>query len=166
MAVGRFQVMAVLQAARAYVLGLPLDMAKSWGLNRAIFYAAAKRGFRTFKAVGRPAGQAVLVEKKPEEELENIFHLGDEIAFVVKEGDKMYFAIGGKKITPKDFARQIEARFGKLFPKIWEEAVQIVSQYDKKVLLSQREFYKRVYEPRRDVLAQKWSKMVEEHAKR
>jgi hypothetical protein len=43
--VGRFQVMALLQAARAKVLGYPLDEAQSFGLNRAIFYAAAKRGF-------------------------------------------------------------------------------------------------------------------------
>jgi hypothetical protein len=44
--IGRFQVMAILQAARAEALGLPEDSAYSWGLNRAIFYAAAKRGFR------------------------------------------------------------------------------------------------------------------------
>ncbi|HEY6237898.1 MAG TPA: hypothetical protein VIZ68_01770, partial [Thermoplasmata archaeon] len=44
--VTRFVVMAVLQAARAHSLGLPRESAFSWGLNRAIFYAAAKRGFR------------------------------------------------------------------------------------------------------------------------
>src|SRR5205085_12635879 len=44
--VGRFQVMATLQAARAQELGLAPDEAKSWGLNRAVFYAVAKRGFR------------------------------------------------------------------------------------------------------------------------
>jgi len=38
--------MALLQAARAHVLGLPLESAYSWGLNKAIFYAAAKRGFK------------------------------------------------------------------------------------------------------------------------
>jgi hypothetical protein len=42
--VGRFQVMALLQAVRAKALGYPLDEAESFGLNRAIFYAAAKRG--------------------------------------------------------------------------------------------------------------------------
>jgi hypothetical protein len=44
--VTRFVVMAMLQAARAESLGLPRDSAYSWGLNRAIFYAAAKSGFR------------------------------------------------------------------------------------------------------------------------
>ena len=52
MAVGRFQVMTLLQAARAHVLGLPLESAYSWGLNRAIFIAAAKRGFKGGSASG------------------------------------------------------------------------------------------------------------------
>ena len=37
--VGRFQVMATLQAARARALDLPADSARSWGLNRAVYYA-------------------------------------------------------------------------------------------------------------------------------
>ena len=52
---GRFQVMATLQAARAYVLGLPVASAKSFGLNRAIFYAAAKRGFKGKGGVKPPS---------------------------------------------------------------------------------------------------------------
>src|SRR5689334_20610316 len=42
--ISRFHVMAVLQAARAIALGLDPDESKSWGLNRALFYAAAKKG--------------------------------------------------------------------------------------------------------------------------
>ena len=38
--------MAVLQAARAHVLGLPPESAKSWALNRANFITADKRGFK------------------------------------------------------------------------------------------------------------------------
>ncbi len=34
-----------LQAARTFLLGLILELAESWGLNRVIFCAAAKRGF-------------------------------------------------------------------------------------------------------------------------
>jgi len=40
----RLQVMATLQAARAFLLGLILELAKSRGLNRVIFCAVAKRG--------------------------------------------------------------------------------------------------------------------------
>ena len=39
--ISRFQIMAILQAARAQELGLRVEEAKSWGLNRALFYAAA-----------------------------------------------------------------------------------------------------------------------------
>lgn len=52
--IGRFQVMALLQAARAKVLGYSLDEAQSFGLNRAIFYAAAKRGFRGATSAKHP----------------------------------------------------------------------------------------------------------------
>ena len=44
--INRFCVMATLQAARAHLLGLKLDEAYSWGLTKAIFFAAAKRGFK------------------------------------------------------------------------------------------------------------------------
>ena len=78
MAIGRFQVMAMLQAARAYRLGLPLESSLSWGLNRAIFYAAAKRGFRRLKMPRRPRGEALA---KPLLEERAVFYLGDEMAY-------------------------------------------------------------------------------------
>jgi hypothetical protein len=53
--VGRFQVMALLQAARAKALGYPLDEAESFGLNRAIFYAAAKGDLKAVPAPNIPA---------------------------------------------------------------------------------------------------------------
>src|ERR1051326_3125086 len=61
--VGRFQVMALLQAARAKALGYPLDEAESFGLNRAIFYAAAKRGFKGGTGSKHPGEQHVLTER-------------------------------------------------------------------------------------------------------
>ncbi len=74
MKVGRFQVMSLLQAARAYVLGLPLESAHSWGLNRAIFIAAAKRGF---KGGGGGRGTASGVGSKRAA----TYFLGDDMAF-------------------------------------------------------------------------------------
>jgi len=44
--IGRFQVMGLLQAARYYLLTDDLERAKSFGLNRAIFYAWAKKHVR------------------------------------------------------------------------------------------------------------------------
>ena len=73
--VTRFVVMAVLQAARAQTLGLPHDSALSWGLNRAIFYAAAKRGFKPTppSADSTPTSPAVTSSTE-------VYRLGDEEA--------------------------------------------------------------------------------------
>ena len=158
MSVGRFQVMALLQAARAYVLGLPVELAFSWGLNRAIFYAAAKRGFRRRPRVAPRAPE--VVRRKPVEETPEVYHLGDEMAYKREVGGKTYFTIGGDVQTLEDFKRQIEARFGPAFERAWEAAVNLVKQFDEEVLLSQRLFYEKVYKPRRDELAKKWSMMA------
>ncbi len=166
--VGRFQVMATLQAARAYALGYSLEEAKSFGLNRAIFYAAAKKGFKSpkfRKKIKLPRWKLIRkFSEKEIEEMENNFtieRLGDEMAYCTKVGDKRFFIIGDEIQTPEDFEKQIEKRFKGKFDEAWKEALEIVKSYDKGVLLSQRYFYEAVYKPRRDELAKKWSQMVE-----
>lgn len=154
--IGRFQVMALLQAARAYILGLPLDQAKSWGLNRAIFYAAAKRGFKGKSPLTAEFRKA----KERPEEGPAVFKLGDEMAFTELIKGKQYFTIGGRVQLPEDFERQIEWRFGPAFEQAWNEALELVKNHERKTLLSQHEFYRRVYLPNRDRLAEKWSKVV------
>jgi len=153
MKVGRFQVMALLQAARAKELGLPAGGAKSWGLNRAIFYAAAKRGFKQPTKVSRPSG----IWKKPVAKVGKAYFLGDEMAYAATKSNRVYFTIGGKLQTDVDFKRQIEVRFGNHFEDAWKESIAIVRQYPKDVLLSQHRFYSEVYRPRRDELASKWT---------
>lgn len=164
--VGRFQVMATLQAARAKVLGYSLDEAKSFGLNRAIFYAAAKRGFKAFKKVPPKISLPREVFKIPEKEIKKIEKsfgiekIGDEMAYCVKIKGKRVFTIGNQLQTPEVFKKQVESRFEGKFQKAWQEALKIVKAYDKGVLLSQRYFYEVVYKPRRDELAKKWSEMI------
>ena len=155
MAVGRFQVMAVLQAARASVLGLPLDSSLSWGLNRAIFYAAAKWGFKE-KVSGRPREHVL---EKPVWEDKSSFFLGDEMAYKTEEKGKTYFTIGGKPQTVEDFKNQIEVRFKGKFDAAWKEAVELMKSFDRETLLSQHSFYEKVYHPRRDELAEKWTEL-------
>lgn len=158
MAVGRFQVMAILQAARATVLGMPEALARSWGLNRAIFYAAAKRGFKVKPPTERPLGD---VKKKPIEETADVFHLGSEMAYKVQEKDgKVYFTIGGQVQTEKEFQRQIESRFGEKFSEAWKEALELVKSFDREVLLSQKDFFDLVYRPKRDELSSKWTEEI------
>jgi hypothetical protein len=152
--------MSILQAARAEVLGLNHDSALSWGLNRAIFFAAAKRGFKGGR--GAPGEKAKVGEKVEEE---GTFHLGDDMAYTVKKGDKLYFTIGGDTQTPEDFKRQIQSRFRSEsdFRKAWEEVTKIVKGYDEETLKSGREFYEQVYKPRRDALAAKWDETLGKH---
>jgi hypothetical protein len=149
--------MAILQAARAKELGLPERRAKSWGLNRAIFYAAAKRGFKHEaqpSALGRGR-----VEKKPVRKAEKVYFLGNEMAYVTKMSNRIYFTIGGQPQTEADFKRQIEGRFGKHFGEAWKESLAIVRFYPKDILLSQNRFFSEVYRPRRDELASKWTEL-------
>jgi hypothetical protein len=156
--VGRFQVMATLQAARAKTLGLSMTEAKSWGLNRAIFYAAAKRGFKERRV---PTRRPEEIGRKPVKKMRDAYFLGDEMAYVSKKGRRSYFTIGGEPQTESDFKRQIENRFGKAFSEAWNESLEIVQQYPKDVLLSQSGFFEDVYRPRRDELASKWTEMSE-----
>ncbi len=140
--VGRFQVMALLQAARYYVLKGDLDLAKSFGLNRAIFYAwAKKRGVATRRAVARRRAEEAERRREVEE------RIGDEVAFRLPGG---WFVIGGQAQKPIDFDRQVALRFGKDFEKFWNAAIQYVKRFPREVLESQREFYEKVYLPARD----------------
>jgi hypothetical protein len=152
--VSRFQVMAVLQAARAYVLGLPLESAYSWGLNRAIFIAAAKRGF---KGGGRGEGGA---RGGKTSKGGPVYKLGDDMAFKTERKGVLLFTIGGEVQTKEAFDRQVRARFGDTFPAAWKEALDYVEAFPKETLLSADGFFGDVYRPRRDELAKKWTLAV------
>ena len=152
--VTRFVVMAVLQAARAESLGLPHDSALSWGLNRAIFYAAAKRGFQQ----GAPKSGAE--PGKPEERTSpEVFRLGEDEAFRDPASKVPLFTIGGEVQTAERFERQVASRFGtpQNFRAAWEEAVRIIGGFDRATLGSPQGFYSQVYKPRRDELSDRWT---------
>ncbi len=156
MAISRFIVMATLQAARAHALGLPLDSAYSWGLNRAIFYAAAKRGFEGGGGQGpgehRSSGQGVGYQQP------DTYHVGNEMAYKAP-GSELLFTIGGKTQGKEDFQKQIESRFQGKFKDAWEEAVDYVGHFDRETLLSGEEFFSSLYRPKRDEFAAKWTEM-------
>ncbi len=152
MTVGRFQVMALLQAARAHSLGLPLDAAYSWGLNRAIFIAAAKRGFKS----GSGSGGGTASPPKT-----GVYHLGDDMAFKDPKSRTLRFTFGGKVQTVEEFESRVKSRFGKAFPGAWDEALNYVKTFDKETLLSAEGFFRDVYRPRRDELAEKWTEASE-----
>jgi hypothetical protein len=150
--VTRFVVMAVLQAVRAESLGLPHDSALSWGLNRAIFYAAAKRGFREApKTTGEEHAQPAA---SPE-----VYRLGEDEAYRDPNAKTLTFMIGGEAQTLERFERQVASRFGTEanFRAAWSEASRIVGAFDRTTLASPQRFYAEVYQPRRDELSDSWT---------
>ncbi|RLF00859.1 MAG: hypothetical protein DRJ63_01155 [Thermoprotei archaeon] len=149
--VGRFQVMALLQAARFYVLTGDLKRAKSFGLNRAIFYAWAKyygRFVPRRKEVRK--GEEVVTVK---EGGKYMAYVGNEGAFVTKDG---WFIIGDKEQRPEDYEREIASKINSVIPydEAWRVAVEYVKQFSKSVLLDQQKFYEKVYKPVRDSFAE------------
>lgn len=152
--VTRFVVMATLQAARARLLGLSESSAYSWGLNRAIFYAAAKRGFS--EGPSREAGQPTEPERARALEY---FRLGSDEAQRVPGGGDPLFTIGDQIQTPDRFERDVKSRFGTQanFLAAWEEATRILREFDRSVLESGPRFYESVYKPRRDDLSDTWT---------
>lgn len=144
--------MAVLQAARAYTLGLPLESSLSWGLNESIFYAAAKRGFKGSGAVAGGPG-------KPRQ-VPDVYYLGDEMAYKEEMKGKVFFTIGGEIQTEREFEKQIKSRFQRKFDKVWEEALDYVQHFPRETLLSGSAFFSDVYRPKRDEFAERWSEMA------
>ncbi|MEM2604348.1 MAG: hypothetical protein QW187_04420 [Candidatus Korarchaeum sp.] len=144
--VGRFQVMALLQAARYYLLKGDLDRAKSFGLNRAIFYAWAKRSKGRPAPRRRVAGASAPSMPQRARELEV---LGDERAYVNEQG---LFVIGDDVQRPEDYDREVVERIGRVIPyeRAWEAALKYLRSFPREVLLDQREFFERVYLPVRD----------------
>jgi ribosomal protein S18 acetylase RimI-like enzyme len=57
----------------------------------------------------------------------------------------------------RDFERQVKSKFGGAFTTAWKEAVSYVKRFDKETLLSADGFFKEVYRPKRDDLAEKWT---------
>lgn len=151
--IGRFQVMGLLQAARYYLLTGNLDKAKSFGLNRAIFYAWAKhygsgyiprRAYRAYQAGGETTVKPSISKAEP---------LRDEVPV----SPRGYFVMGGQEQLPSDYDKNIAEKIDKVIPYdlAWEAALKYVSKFPRHVLVDPQEFYERVYEPVRDYFIEK-----------
>jgi len=145
---GRFQVMGLLQAARYYLIKGDIERAKSFGLNRAIFYAWAKRyardrltrGGRRFKA---EAGKTQTVELRTEQ-------VGNETAYLSPRG---WFIIGETEQSARDYDQQIAKRIEAAavpYEDAWETAISYLKSFSRDALIDQQKFYREVYRPVRD----------------
>lgn len=150
---GRFPVMAILQAARYFILTGDAEKAKSFGLNRAIFYAWAKHYGRAYAARKLPERYAGSGPSLPEEGRKLVKAAGEEV-FTSPRG---WFVIGDKEQLPEDYDRNVTSKINGVIPYdiAWEAALKYVSSFPKEVLTSQREFYEKVYLPVRDAFIEK-----------
>ncbi len=142
--IGRFQVMALLQAARYYLLYGDMDKAKSFGLNRAIFYAWAKY----YKPIyGRSKGGKGI--RREYEYTGDIVEVGGEKAILSPNG---WFIIGEQEQKPEDFDRNIKKKIEEIVPfdYAWDAAVDYLRRMPKDILLDQRRFFEEAYKPVRD----------------
>jgi len=153
--IGRFQVMALLQAARYYLLKEDVERAKSFGLNRAIFYAWAKHSKPAQFRKKAPTITRYAVERELKFE-----KVGDEEAPVTEDG---WFTIGDTVQTPKDFDHQIVQKIKPIIPFeiAWNTAIDYLKGFPKNVLESQREFFEKAYKPVRDTFVNLVQKRVQ-----
>jgi hypothetical protein len=147
--VGRFQVMGLLQAARYYLLYNDINKAKSFGLNRAIFYAWAKYYRPIYKRSKGKIFHPYFIKKEEDKEIELIKVGNEEAPYNKSTG---YFHIGDKDQTPEDYDKEIKDKINSIvdYNIAWNFAIEYLKKFPKEVLLDQQEFYKKVYEPIRD----------------
>uniref|UniRef100_A0A7C2VKW5 Uncharacterized protein n=1 Tax=Ignisphaera aggregans TaxID=334771 RepID=A0A7C2VKW5_9CREN len=151
---GRFQVMALLQAARYYILYNDIDKAKSFGLNRAIFYAWAKyHGPHTMVWKQAKIGEVLRkgnIDIKTKSKCSEGFI--EVLGECVQLGSRGFYVIGDKEQTPEDYDYQVTKKLGRITDpeKVWKAALEYVKQFPRWVLEDPQRFYKLVYEPIRD----------------
>ncbi len=155
--VGRFPVMALLQAARYYLLTGDPEKAKSFGLNRAIFYAWAKY-YGPARSAARRLHAAPRAARSASERREQGEQLVEVLGERVKVGPRGWYSMGGVEQTPEDFDRNVARKFeeaGVPFEEAWKAALDYVASFPERVLRDPQRFYKEVYEPVRDVFVEK-----------
>ncbi len=147
--VGRFQVMALLQAARYYLLTGDLERAKSFGLNRAIFYAWAKH----HGAILRHKAHA-RYQKRSERPTVRMIKIFEE---EVPVSDSGWFMMGGIEQRPSDYDRQVASRIYSIVPyeKAWRAALEYLRRFPRRVLTDPQRFYQEAYLPVRDRFVEK-----------
>ncbi|MEM5828032.1 MAG: hypothetical protein QW197_00805 [Candidatus Aenigmatarchaeota archaeon] len=165
--IGRFEVMALLQAARYYLLKGDLEKAKSFGLNRAIFYAWAKHygpqySFKGKSYLLKDLEKDFEIKSESERKWEIV---GNEKAPIdTKSG---FFIMGDKPQLPKDFDINIARKFERIdnFQNIWSFVLEYLKTFDIKDLEDQQRFFDKVYKPIRDNFEEFYKKGIKREKK-
>jgi hypothetical protein len=138
-----------------YVLYKDIGKAKSFGLNRAIFYAWAKYygphkwPYRLLR-VEEELRKQITKGNKPTKCPEGYIEVLGECVMI---GPRGYYKIGDVEQTPIDYDRQVINKIKLLIDPetVWEAALKYVSKFPEYILKDPAKFYKYVYEPVRDI---------------
>ncbi len=149
--IDRFQVMGLLQAARYYLLTNDMEKAKSFGYNRAVFYAWAKHyGGRVKYYSGT---RRIHSTKQTTSVMENrswkqTSILGEPV-IVSPRG---WYGMGGEEHLPKHYDENIVRKIEIVIPYeiAWKAALNYLKRFPREVLVDQQKFFKHVYQPVRD----------------
>lgn len=148
----KFQVMALLQAARYYLLKGELNNAMSFGLNRAIFYNWA-RHHRV-----RCMEEKIPIDKDKAGEEHKLESLEDDRILLFPNGMHI---LGEEEYSPEEYKRQVIEKINVVisYEVAWNAALNYLKGFPKSVLFSQKDFYEKVYLPVED----SFEKIIQEY---
>jgi len=148
----RFQVMGLMQAARYYLLKGDLDKAKSFGYNRAVFYAWAKhyggrlRYYRQPSKIGQESISVSGATKNRTWRQATI--LGEPVTI----SPRGWYGMGGEEHLPRHYDENIAKKIEIVIPYeiAWKATLEYLKKFPREVLEDQQKFFRIVYQPVRD----------------
>lgn len=162
--IGRFEIMALLQAARYYLLTHNIEQAKSFGLNRAIFY--------TWIKYNKPHGRFITnyntsPMSKTKSAIDNGYTVNRKVVKDEIEVRGKYFVFGDQVQKPEDFDKTVAQKIDLVvsFELVWYLTLKYVRAFNIDVLKGPDKFYKHVYEPVRDIYLEQLEKSLKQYLK-
>lgn len=150
--VERFQVMGLLQAARYYLLKGDLDRAKSFGYNRAVFYAWAKHyggRLRYYHQSLKMSQESVGTDRSSKNRTwRQVTVLGEPVTI----SPRGWYSMGGEEHLPRHYDENIAKKIEMIIPYeiAWKAALEYLRKFPREVLENQQKFFRIVYQPVRD----------------
>lgn len=150
--VERFQVMGLLQAARYYLLKGDLDKAKSFGYNRAVFYAWAKHyggRLRYYRQSSKINQESISMDRSCKNRTWRQATILGEPVTISPRG---WYGMGSEEHLPRHYDENIVKKIEMIIPYeiAWKATLEYLKKFPREVLKDQQKFFRMVYQPVRD----------------
>jgi len=144
----RFQVMGLLQAARYYLLKGDLDKAKSFGYNRAVFYAWAKHyggRLRYYRQPSKIGQESISVNGATKNRTWRQTTILGEPVTISPRG---WYGMGGEEHLPSHYDENIAKKIEIVIPYeiAWKATLEYLKKLQREVLEDQQKFFRIVYQ--------------------